>query len=253
MRITKSIDATVDEIESAKQTAVALMEDSPFNAEDLFFCDDLEYIETGIRKLNSFSNKSWLLSSILLYTLIFNKALYTQSGLTWAEYAKEARQRLGLEQRDISDQLSAARFFILNHAELERQGFNPAGNNKKLARAELATQLCKDVHLTIKHICNDTLAEYKAWYSSYKPKKALPTVYKREDIEIKNEGVYINGIAAIKVSDKIPPQDKERLDKYIKQIFEAIAQGYEPAIVPCYDEREAGNMVRLRDKFRQGK
>lgn len=253
MRVTKSIDATVDEIESAKQTAVALMNDSAFDAMDLFYCDDLEYIETGIKKLNSFSNKSWLMSSILLYTLIFNKALYTQSGLTWAEYAKEARTRLGLEQRDISDQLSAARFFIMNHAELERQGFNPAGNNKKLARAELATQLCRDVHETIRHICNDTLAEYKAWYSSFKPKKALPTVYTREDIEIKNDGVFINGVAAVKVSDKIPPQDKERLDKYIKQIFEAIAQGYEPAIVPVYDEKEARNLVNLRDKYRQGR
>lgn len=255
MRVNKVIDAGIDEVESAKETAVSLMQgNTSVDALDLFYNDDLEYIENGIKKLNDYSNKSWLLSSILLYTLIYNKGLYTQSGLSWAEYSMASRERLGLEQRDITEQLSAARFFIMNHAELQRQGFNPVGTNRKLARAELATELCGNVHETIKHLVNDTWSDFNNWYSSFKKKNLISNSdIKREDVKIKDNKFYIGNVEAIKISAKVPEEDRVRLEKYIKEIFDSIRKGYEPAIVPCYDKKEANNMVRLRDKFRQGK
>ena len=49
-RTNKIINATVDEVENAKSTAIALMKDNaPTNAIDLFFTDNLEEIENGIR------------------------------------------------------------------------------------------------------------------------------------------------------------------------------------------------------------
>lgn len=254
MRVTKHIDATVDEIESAKETAVALMQDnSTFDYMDLFFNDDLEYIEAGIKKLNDFSDKSWLLSAILLYTLIFNKQLYTQSGLTWSEYSKEARTRIGLDNRDITDQLSAARFFILHHKELERKGFDPVGNNRKLARAELATTLCHNSHQVVEHLCNDTWQEFNEWYSSYKPRKTKWDDIKNDEIEFIDSKIIIKGKTAVTFSKSIPEDYKERLEKYFDQIVTAIRQGYEPAIVPVYDEKEAKVLTNLRDKYRQKK
>ena len=254
-RVNKIIDATVDEVEAAKETAVVLMQgNTSVDALDLFYNDNLEFIENGIRNLNDYSNKAWLLSSILLYTLIYNKGLYVQSGLSWNEYSKKARERLGLEPRDISEQLSAARFFIQHHAEMIRQGFDVSGSNRKLARAELATKLCGDFHVTIQHLVKDTWVEFNEWYSSFKTKKLLqPTEYKRDDIDIKGNKVYIQGKVAVSISDKISEQDRVRIEKYIGQIFEAIKQGYEPAIVPVYDDREAKNLFNLRDKYRQKK
>lgn len=254
-RTNKIIDARVDEVESAKETAVALMADSTdINALDLFYEENLEEIETGIRKLNDYSNKSWLLSSILLYTLIYSKDLYLQSGLGWADYSKQARERLGLDPRDITEQLSAARFFIKNHAELERAGFNPAGNNRKLARAELATDLCGNSSETVKHLINDTWQDFHDWYSSFKIKKALPVNENaRTDLKFEKNKFIINGIEAVKISESIPESDRSRLTEYMKEIFEAIQQGYEPAIVPVYDKKEAAILPRLRDKYRQGK
>lgn len=253
-RTNKIIDATVDEVEDAKQTAISIMSDNVQQSSiDLFYTDNLEEVETGLKHLNEFSNKSWILSAIILYTIVYDKGLYTKSGLTWQDYQKEARKRIGLEKRDVSEQLSAARFFIKNHAELERQGFNPAGNNRKLSKAELATDLCGDVHLTIQHLVKDSTKDFTNWYQSLKPSNALPkpTEYKRQDIDIQGNRVYIQGVEAVKVSDKIPAQDKQRIEKYLGQIFEAIRKGYEPAIVDCYDEKEARNLVNLRDKYRQ--
>lgn len=255
-RTNKIIDARTDEVESAKETAVALMNDSSaMNALDLFYTENLEEIESGIKRLNDFSNKSWLLSSILLYTLVYNKSLYTQSGLDWAEYSKQARERLGLDPRDITEQLSAARFFIKNHEALTRAGFNPIGNNRKLARAELAAELCGDSDKVIEHLVGDTWQEYKDWYSSFKLKKALPAANEnaRSDLQIKGDKFIIGDIEAVKVSDSISESDKERLNGYIRQIFEAMRQGYEPAIVPVYDKKEAAVLPRLRDRYRQGK
>lgn len=254
-RTNKVIDASIDEVESAKKTAVALMQGNKnFDALDLFYNDNLEYIENGIKSLNDYSNKSWLLSSILMYTLVYNKGLYAQSGLSWEEYQAQARVRIGLEKRDISEQLSSARFFIAHHDELIRQGYDFGSSNRKLARAELATELCGDVHETIQHLCKDKWLDFYDWYSSLKGKKALPTTEnKRDDIQIKKDKFYINKIEAVKVSDKIPESDKARLEKYLNQIFDAMKRGFEPAIIECYDAKEAKILPKLRDKYRQGK
>ena len=254
-RTNRVIDASVDEVESAKLSAVALMKDSvPNNTIDLFYEADLARVENGIRKLNEYSSKAWLLSAILLYTLVYDKQLYKESGLDWSDYSKAARERIGLDQRDVSDQLSSARFFIKNREELERQGFDPAGSYRKLSRAETATEACGDVHETIRHLAKDTWREFSDWYYSFKGKtKLLKSENPRNDIKIKNGKFYINDTEAVKVSDAIPEHDKKRIEKYIADIFEALKDGYEPAIVPVYDESEAKVLPKLRDKYRQGK
>lgn len=255
-RTNKIIDASIDEVQIAKESAIALVQGSVVKqtAEDLFYCDNLEEVEKGLKSLNEFSSKAWLLSAIVLYTIIYNNELYTQSGLSWEEYSKHARERIGIEQRDISEQLSASRFYIQHHDELERQGFDCSGNHRKLVRAELATELSGDVHAVIKHIVKDSWTEFKDWYSSFKVKAIeAPNDIKRPDIDIKGKKVYIQGIEAVKVSDKITQGDKERIEKYIVQIFDAMRKGLEPAIVQCYDEREAKMLPKLRDKYRQGK
>ena len=250
----KAFDATFDKVEAAKESAVSLIQqNSNFDAMDLFYNDNLEYIEKGIKSLNDYSNKTWLLSSILIFTLVYDKGLYTESGLTWNDYMKVSRERLGLDQRDVSEQLSAARFFIQNHDELMRQGFNPIGSNRKLARAELATELCEDVHEVIKHLVNDSWKEFNEWYSSFKAKKALPTEIKNNDIDFKDSKIYIKGKPAVTFSKDVPDEYRDRLEKYMSQIVGAIRQGYEPAIVPVYDEKEARVLVNLRDKYRQKK
>ena len=67
-RTNKVIDATTDEIETAKETAITLMQGTTVQtlAQDLFFTDNLVEVETGLKKLNEFSKKSWILSSIIL-------------------------------------------------------------------------------------------------------------------------------------------------------------------------------------------
>ena len=256
MRVTKPIDATVDMTESAKQTAVALIgETNTANVMDLFFSDNLVEIENGIRQLNEFSSKSYLLSAILLHSLIYDRELYAQSGLQWAEYAKRSRERIGMDPRDVSQYLSAARFFIKYHETLARKGFNPNGSILKLARAELAVELSGNIDEVIDHIINDSWWDFKAWYQSFKPSKALPksTEYVRDDIGFKGNKFTIGNIEAVKISDEINDGDRLRLQGYMKQIFEAIAKGYEPAIIPVYDKKEAAVLERLRDKNREKK
>ncbi len=255
MRVTRTIDATEDEIENAKQTAVALIgQNTSKNAIDLFYTDNLEEIENGIRNLNEFSSKCWLLSSILLYTLIYNHNLYQQSGLDWFHYAKQARERLGIDNREITEMLGAARFFIKYHEALQREGFVIEGSNRKLARAELALKLSGDVNATIKHISHDTCREFNTWYSYFKKKtKLLQNDRRREDVRSESGRFFIGDVEAVSFSDRLSEDDSARLREYMRQIFDAIRNGYEPAIVPVYDRKEAAIMPKLRDKFRKGK
>lgn len=133
-----------------------------------------------------------------------NKKVYKTFSVSWSEYQAESRKRLGIEKRDVSEQLSAARFFIMNHKELISKKFDPAGN-------------------------------------------------KRDDIEINKDKFYINKVEAVNVSDKIPESDKARIEKYLNQIFDVMKRGFEPAIVECYDEKEAKVLPKLHDKYRQRK
>lgn len=252
-----TIDATSDEINDAKTTALSLVGEveTPSTIDDLFYCKSLSEIEDRIKNLNTFSSKSWILSAILIYTLVFDKGLYKQSGLMWDEYLKEARKRLGIEKRDVSEQLSAARFFIQHHKALKRLGWSAVGANRKLARAELALSVSGSINDTLDHLVNDTWIEFKNWYQGLKNPKSIEQKSEliRKDITIKNGKAYIGKVEAVKISDKIPQEDKERLQGYIKQIFEAWQHGHELAIVDVYDKKEAAIIPRLRDKFRQGK
>lgn len=255
-RPNRIIDASIDEVETAKQTAYSMMQNSLIQkqAEDLFFTDNLDEIENGLKKLNEISTNSWMLSALILYTIIYNKGLYEQSGLTWDNYLAESKDRIGIDKRTVADQLCAARFFILNQKTLVERGFTFVGNTRKLIRAEYATELCGDKNLVIDHLINDSWKDFNDWYSSFKIKKLITTTdHKRDDIKIDGNKFIIGKVEAIKISDKIPEDDKERLQDYIKQIFDAIQNGYEPAIVPVYDKKEAAILPRLRDKYRQGK
>ena len=256
-RVNKVIDVSESQFEKAKETAVILSKDSMSqkNIIDLFYSDNLSEVENGIKTLNEFSSKSWLLSAILLFSMVYNKDLFAQSGLSWNAYSEQARSRLGMEKRDITEALSSARFFIQYYDGLVRYGWQPLGNRAKLARAELALELSHDIDATIQHLVNDSWEGFKAWYQSFKVQKTLPGSidYARTDIEVKHNKFYIGGKEAVTVSSDIPQDDISRINNYLTQIFETLKKGYEPAIIETYDSKEASLLKRLRDKHRQSK
>ena len=248
MRTNRIIDATVDEVEEAKLTAVELSGGRNSDGVlDLFYSDSLDDVENGIRRLNEMSSVSWLLSALLLYTLVYNQDLYRQSGLDWAQYSAQARKRLGMEKRDVTEQLSAARFFIKNHKSLVKAGWKVNGSIRKLARAEFAVELSGSVEQTIRHIVSDTWSDFNAWYSSFKVLPA-PSGISRNDIDVK--GFKIRGVEAVKISEELPAEDRRKVYGYIEKIFQILRNGDEPAIIDVYDKKEAARLERLRDKAR---
>ena len=250
-RTNKEFDVSNEEFNSAKNTAVSLVDDTLINTDELFDNQDLGFIESGIRQLNTIASKSWLLSAILLYTLIYDKGLYSQSGLSWKEYSQQARSRLGMDSRDISEHLSAARFFIQYHNELSQCNFSPLGNYRKLARAELATSLCGDANLTISHLVNDNWDDYKFWYSSFKKKKPSNKP-KPKEIKIDNSTVLINGVEAFSISTELPAKDKKIVERYIRQIAGIINRGQRPAIISVNDTQEEKALLKAKTELRKG-
>ena len=227
MRVTRTIKTTPAEIESAKESAIALIGKTEISTVDLFKLNNLEKLEEGLRNLNNFAIKARLLSSLLLYTIVFNEEVYKQSGLDWIHYSRQSRERLGLDQREITDQLSLARFFIRNHKELQEEGFTLEGNLNKLARAELAEKLSGSTKKTINHLISDSWVDFKEWYTSFKPKKDTDSI---KGFHIAGKKFLVGSIEAVKVSDKIPATDRTKLQRCIKAIFQIIADGKEPEI-----------------------
>ena len=246
------VDGYVDNFAKAKDLAITLVSETSIDVNRVFDNCILEEVEQNIVKLNEISDKAWLLSSILLYSVVFDKSAYMQSGLSWRDYIKDGKERLGMAARDISESLSAARFFIKNYKSLERAGWTPSGSARKLARAELALELSGSLDDVIKHLVSDSFRDFVAWYQSFTARSALP-VSEKMDVEYKGNDIIVNGKKAITLSGDIEEGTQKKLHKYLEQIFSALQAGLEPAIVPCYDEKEANVMIRLRDKNRKKK
>lgn len=225
----QEITTTEEEITKARDTAIAISQDATPNIKELLYSDNLADVEVGIKQLNEFSDKCWLLSALSLYTLIYNKNMYTQSGLTWVEYLAESKKRLGLDKREVSAQLSSARFFIKNYELLVKEGWNPIGSARKLEKAELALELSGDIKATVKHIATDTWSDFKDWYSSFRPQDetiALP----RSKVKYVSNAVYVDDVEAITVSASLDNKTRARYMEYLRQVFEIVKTGKEPVI-----------------------
>ena len=258
-KLFKTSEEYSENLEQAKTTAIELMNDNLPNASDLFFEKDLKKIEEGIKKLNDYSSKCWLISAVTLYSLIFDKGMYTQSGLSWEEYMKDSRARLGLDPRETTEQLSSARFFIKNHEALKRAGWTPIGNARKLSRAELAYKLCNNLDEVIDHLVHDSWRDFKNWYQRLKVVPILTDdsikteKINQKDYRLENGVFKIGGVQAVSVNSALDEEDRVYLTTCLQKIFDALKAGYEPAIIPVYDNNEANALLRLRDKNRQTK
>lgn len=253
----RTIDVDELTVQKAKETAIFLTKGS--NTPDIIkilSSENLEDVEKGIKKLNEYSATCWLLSALALYTLVYDKEMYQQSGLDWLTYMSETKKRTGLSRREVTEQLSSARFFIKNYDKLAKAGWNPIESSRKLARAELALELSGNLNDTIKHIVNDTWLEFKNWYQSFKT-LSLPSnnqkknIFKADEIKIKNQKVMLRGNPVLTLSENLSSEERAKLDNYIRQIFYALKDGNEPAIIPVADELEARRLITLRDKERQ--
>lgn len=245
-----------DLYEDAKKTALELYTDMP-DAGKLFYEKNLDKVEKGIKSLNEFGSKCWLISAITLYAIVYDTELYLESGLTWSAYLAQSRERLGMDPRDVTEQLSSARFFIKYHRDLQKAGWSPIGSGRKLARAELALELSGDINETIKHLATDTWQDFNEWYSSFKLKPALPAFSDQnslsQTISYKKGSIVINGEVACSISNEISKENKLRLESYLKKIVDAMKEGAEPVIIPVHNSSEADALLKLRDKNQQNK
>lgn len=252
MAVTKYEVYDQEKVERAKNTVLAIARETALSdVEGLFNTKSLEEVETGIKALNSFSSKCWILSAIILYTIIYDKEMYKQSGLAWSDYSKAARQRLGLDPRDITEQLAGARFFIKYHDALLEHGWNTAVPNQSLARGEFALTLSGDLDETLDHMMHDTQRGFRDWYQSFKMLPVTPLKDLHPEIEIGKSVMSINGIEAVRISSELPPEQRVQIENYIVDLFQCLKSGEIPAIIPVADETEARNMIALRDKARQ--
>lgn len=251
-----------DPIEEAKKSALALMKNDtvPTSFVSLFDDKNLEEIEHGVKQMNEYADRCWLLSALIVFSIIWDHEMFKQSGLSWEEYAKAAKERLGLESRDLYEQLTSARFFIKYHRTLMQKGWNPVGSRRKLARAELAMGLCGSADETIDHLVKDTWADFNMWYSKIKnPEKFIDDGRKKEDAPrddikvLKSGKVTVNGIEPVEISKSLQKDDRDRLQRCIAEFFQALHDGYYPAVIPTYNENEAKSLILLRDKRRSTK
>jgi len=251
-------DFSEEQIKKAKTNAVSLVNvnNSNYDIYNFLNVESLEAVEEGIRKLNDASNSAWLLSSLLLYQCVYDKKLFSQSGIDdWEDYVFNAKKRLGMSRLQVSRHLTAAKFFIEYNDKLMEKGYKPRVF-QSLAFAYNAIKATGDVDAVIDHMINDSAHEFEDWFRSFKEVKKLDAPQSdliRDDIMVTEDSVYIAGQSLFEVGDDIPEDEKKKFMTLISQVYAAVKDGYEPAIIPVYDENEAKTLVKLRDKDRQSR
>ena len=226
MRITIASDIPKEQVEKARAAATMLItkDAADFDIERVCSSNNLEDVEEAVKKLAGLTSKCWLMLALVLYTLIYDTKLFEQSGLSWQDYSSTARLRLGLDQRDITELLSAARFFIRHHEKLIESGWSPLTSMKKLARAELALRLSDDLDETIEHLVKDSFRGFKRWYSSKKSPSTTPEV----NLHIKNGKFYVGDTEAITLSKELTKRERGYLRKCISHMVKQIQSGIDP-------------------------
>ena len=251
-------DFTEEQVFKAKNNAIALtsVKNNTLELSSFINLTSLEDVENGIRQLNDASNSAWLLSSLLLYQCVYDKKLFSQSGIdSWEDYVFNAKKRLGMSRQQVSRSLMAAKFFIEYNDKLMEKGYTPKVF-QSLAFAYNAVNQVGDVDTVIDHLINDSAHDFEDWFRSFKDVQKLDAPNAdsiRDDIEITADSVTIGGQSLFTMSSDVEEKDKEQFMSLISQVYAAVKDGYEPAIIPVLDENEAKVLVKLRDKDRQSR
>lgn len=240
-------DFTEEQVFKAKNNALALTSAKNNTLELSSFINftSLEDVENGIRQLNDASNSAWLLSSLLLYQCVYDKKLFSQSGIdSWEDYVFNAKKRLGMSRQQVSRSLMAAKFFIEYNDKLMEKGYTPKVF-QSLAFAYNAVNQVGDVDTVIDHLINDSAHDFEDWFRSFKDVQKLDAP-NADSVTIGGQNLFI-------MSNDVEEKDKEQFMTLISQVYAAVKDGYEPAIIPVLDENEAKILVKLRDKDRQSR
>lgn len=187
----------------------------------------LSEIEKGIKRLNEQTSAVWFITSLAIYSVVYDGELYSESGLKWKEYRSQTRERFGMDYQDFSEALSAGKFIAEHGKELFAAGWKPERSMRKLARANLALKLCGDPSVVINHLVNDQWIDFKAWYSGIGTSRAIelqkPVVGPGE-ISFKRGRVFVNGVEPVAVSKEIPEDDQKAIMKLVADYFRGKTQ-----------------------------
>jgi len=193
---------------------------------DLSFAEsgDLAVVEKGLRNLGVQSSVAWLVTSVVLYRVIYQEELFKESGFdSWREYRNECRVRLGLDSREMTEYLAAGRFLSQYGKQLAAREWNPERSARKVARAELALKLCgNDSKLVIEHLVSDTWIDFNKWYSELKAQSALPAPKRRKksyEVIIRKGHVFVDGREPILFAEDVPDQEKKDLAKLVRDYY----------------------------------
>lgn len=182
-----------------------------------FLSNDSEEIVRNIKTLYGISNICWLAAALLFHRLVYNIREYEVSNLTFMEYLKMSKERVGIRPQDVSDMLSAARFFLKYYDILVAKGWTPNESPRKLVRGELALELCDyDLSIVTDHLVKDTWIEFKKWYTSLKNKNSVAKV------KFENNVIKVNGKKVLTINPEMPEEVQDVIRRHLPELYEDI-------------------------------
>ena len=211
--------------------------------------EKLEELEEGIRKAKKVGDLAWYVIAVSLAKII-DGGLYTQAGLTQKDYRKHLQQRLGLDNRRVSDFLQAGRFLIDHGQKLMNLGWQPEGMQAKIRLANSAKKTIKNESKLLDAIMSKTTDEFRALINK-KSRKTKPVT--PSSIAQKDGKIFLKGKEIITVDKNLPEDLTQDIQLFFEALIESRARGGRIACFAVDTRRQAQNAPRVFHDFINGK
>ena len=103
--------------------------------------------------------------------------------------------------------------------------------------------------MTIEHLCKDSARAFKAWYQGLKDKPLISRDKQTFDFSVEGNVYKLGKIKAITLSDKLSPDEYQKLKSDLDTIAAIRSRGLEPAIIPVKDNEEANELLKLKKEL----
>ncbi|MDR2150150.1 MAG: hypothetical protein LBO67_04915 [Spirochaetaceae bacterium] len=212
----------------------------PETSEDFiaaFGSHDIQKIKLAIKNISNSINNHVLLIG-LACVIIDREQLYIDAGYkSYLDFVKVLYEETGLSPQSFSAAKIIVERFIDHNSELKKYGFTIDRNTNKLLFLETALANHANKADVFKHIAQDKYVDFVAYSKTPDGQKVLPPPQPK--IKLEKGKILIDGINILNFPDTLPEPEKERLGKYLSEVYAIRAAGNEPLIVETYDEHEA--------------
>lgn len=209
---------------------------------------NLEDLELGIKSAKRVGDLAWYVIACAL-TKIIDGGLYAQAGMTQTEYRAQIKERLGIDQRRVSDFLQAGRFLIQYGQKLINMGWQPDGMEVKIRLANRIKSQIKNESKLLDTLMSKSVEDLRRMLRQAKRK----TNSQSSTLSLQDGKLLLDGQIVLSISPDLPGELAQDINMIVDALIESREKNGRITCFAVETRRQAQNAPRVFRDFLNGK